>query len=46
MELRKFVRQDGLYNRELLAQHVLAEVPRQLVGWMVMKGIKPRRALI
>ena len=46
VELRRFIRPDGLYNRELLAQHVLAEVPRQLVGWMTMKGVKPIRTHI
>ncbi len=41
VELRKFVGPGGVWDKELLAKEVLAEVPKQLVGWMKMKGIKP-----
>ncbi len=44
VELRKFLRSDGSYNKVLLSRHVLAELPRQMVGWMTMKGVKPLRA--
>ena len=42
VEMRKFINyRDGSYNKDLLAQHVLAEVPKQMVSWMTIKGIKP-----
>ena len=40
VELRKFFDAQS-YNRERLAQQVLAEVPRQLVSWMTKMGVKP-----
>ena len=43
VELRKFVSQDGRWSKEKLADHVLFEVPKQLTGWMQMRGIKPLR---
>ena len=46
VELRRFILPNGMYNREMLSQHVLAEVPRQLVAWMSMKEIRPRRSFI
>jgi hypothetical protein len=44
VEMRKFVGANGSYNKEMLAQQVLAEVPKQLVGWMNMRGVKPLHA--
>lgn len=44
VELRKFVCRDGLWDKERLAKEVLAEVPRQVVGWMKMAGVKPGQA--
>ncbi len=41
VELRKFVSRNGMWDKELLAKEVLAEVPKQVVGWMKMKGIVP-----
>jgi hypothetical protein len=42
VEMRKFINyRDGSYNQDLLAQHVLAEVPKQMVSWMTTRGIKP-----
>ena len=43
VELRKFVSKEGQWSREKLADHVLFEVPKQLTGWMQMRGIKPLR---
>ena len=40
VELRKFFVEQS-YNRERLAQQVLAEVPKQLVSWMTKRGVKP-----
>lgn len=40
VELRKFFGSQS-YNRERLAQQVLAEVPKQLVSWMTQMGVKP-----
>jgi hypothetical protein len=44
VELRNFVGLNGSWNREQLAKCVLAEVPKQLVGWMTMRGVKPLKA--
>ena len=42
VEMRKFINpHDGSYNKDQLAQHVLAEVPKQVVGWMTARGVKP-----
>ncbi len=41
VELRKFLQQGNTWNKEMLAKHVLAEVPKQLTGWMTMRGVKP-----
>ena len=42
VEMRKFVNHhDGSYHKDQLTQHVLAEVPKQVVNWMTLKGIKP-----
>ena len=42
VEMRKFVNHlDGSYHKDQLTQHVLAEVPKQVVNWMTIKGIKP-----
>ena len=43
VELRKFVMKDGSWSKARLADHVLFEVPKQLTGWMQMRGIKPLR---
>ena len=40
VELRRFFDSQS-YNRERLAQQVLAEVPKQLVSWMTKRGVKP-----
>ena len=40
VEMRKFVK-GGSWSKDLLANSVLAEVPRQLVNWMNKNGIKP-----
>ena len=44
VELRKFLSKEGRWSKERLADHVLFEVPKQLTGWMQMRGIKPLRA--
>jgi len=41
VELRKFVNPGGRWNKEMLAKSVLAEVPKQLVDWMTIRGVKP-----
>ena len=42
VEMRKFIEpSDGSYNKDLLTQHVLAEVPKQVVEWMTSRGHKP-----
>ena len=41
VEMRKFVGKDGSYDKTMLAKHVLAEIPKQVVGWMTMRGLKP-----
>ena len=41
VELRKFLARDGTWSKEDLAKEVLAEIPKQLVGWMTTRGIKP-----
>ena len=43
VELRKFVGPGGVWDKELLAKEVLAEVPKQLISWMKTKGISPAR---
>lgn len=46
VEMRKFVGRGGaVWDKALLAKDVLAEIPRQVVGWMKMKGIKPKTTL-
>ena len=42
VEMRKFVSQEGGWNKELLAKAVLAEIPGQVTGWMKMKGFVPK----
>ena len=42
VELRKFLSSDGWWNKEALAKEVLAEIPKQMVGWMTAHGIKPQ----
>jgi len=44
VELRKYVNPGGSWNKEMLAKSVLAEVPKQLVDWMTMRGVKPVKA--
>ena len=44
VELRKFSISDGMWDHEGLARAVLAEVPKQLVKWMTMRGLKPFHA--
>eukprot|EP00092_Neocalanus_flemingeri_P103607 GFUD01132614.1.p1 GENE.GFUD01132614.1~~GFUD01132614.1.p1 ORF type:complete len:541 (-),score=123.21 GFUD01132614.1:342-1964(-) len=42
VELRKFVQQGGHgWNKELLAKSLLAEIPKQVCGWMKSNGFKP-----
>ena len=41
VELRKFVGGGGMFDKEMLAKEVLAEVPQQVVRWMKTKGINP-----
>ena len=41
VELRRFLLSDGMWDQEGLAKAVLAEVPKQLVKWMTMRGLKP-----
>ena len=45
VELRKFLMGQGgfTWNKEALAKEVLAEIPKQLVSWMVKRGIKPNK---
>lgn len=43
VEMRKFLGPNGMWDKELLAKDVLAEIPDQVVGWMKMKGIKPNQ---
>jgi len=40
VELRQFVR-GSVWSKEILAKHVLAEIPAQLSTWMKMKAFKP-----
>ena len=45
VEMRKYVNHhDGSYHKDQLSQHVLAEVPKQVVTWMTVKGIKPLKS--
>ena len=41
VEMRRFVNR-GYWDKELLAKDVLAEIPKQMVGWMKSRGIKPK----
>ena len=41
VELRKFLTGPYSWNKEALAKEVLAEIPDQLVKWMVGRGIMP-----
>lgn len=41
VELRKFVRPGQVWDKEMLAQQVLAEIPNQLLQWMNMRKIQP-----
>merc|ERR1712203_702799 len=43
VELRQFVR-GSVWNKEILAKHVLAEIPTQLSSWMKMQSFKPLQA--
>ena len=42
VELRKFLSGPHSWNKEALAKEVLAEIPDQLVKWMLSRGIKPK----
>lgn len=44
VELRKFVRPGQIWDKEMLAKQVLAEIPHQVVQWMSMKKIQPGSA--
>ena len=44
VEMRKFFGSQGTSNKEILAQQVLAEVPKQCVSWMTKRGVKPLHA--
>ena len=39
--MRKYISQQGTWDKEFLAKDVLAEIPKQVVGWMKKRGIKP-----
>jgi len=41
VELRKFLNGPTSWNKEALAREVLAEVPDQLVKWMLSRSIRP-----
>ena len=41
VEMRKFLANEGYWDQEKLAKAVLAEVPKQVVKWMKMRGLKP-----
>lgn len=41
VELRKFIAHGNTWNKEMLAREVLHEIPQQVVGWMMKRGIKP-----
>ena len=41
VEMRKFLISNGMWDQEGLARAVLAEVPKQVVKWMTMRGLKP-----
>ncbi len=41
VEMRKFSSGQNNWDKAALAKEVLAEVPKQLVGWMNMRGLKP-----
>ena len=43
VELRQFVR-GSVWSKEVLAKHVLAEIPTQLSSWMKMQSFKPLQA--
>jgi len=43
VELRKFITGPSQWNKEALAKEVLAEIPDQLVKWMMSKGITPQK---
>ena len=44
VELRKFLTSPTSWNKEALAEEVLAEVPDQLVRWMMSRKIMPAKA--
>jgi len=44
VEMRKFKFANGAWDRGGLAKEVLAEVPTQVVKWMLMRGIKPLKS--
>ena len=39
--MRRFQMPNGMCDQEGLARAVLAEVPKQVVKWMTMRGLKP-----
>lgn len=41
VEIRKFRKENGSWDKAGLAKEVLAEVPNQVVGWMQHHGIEP-----
>ncbi len=41
VEMRRFEYGQGQYDQTGLAKAVLAEVPKQVVGWMKMRGLTP-----
>lgn len=44
VELRKFIRPGQVWDKEMLAKQVLAEVPHQVVQWMNQRKIQPGTA--
>lgn len=41
VEMRRFVGHNGMWDKDMLAKEVLAEIPNQMVGWMKKRNIMP-----
>jgi hypothetical protein len=46
VELRKFIRPGQMWDKEMLAKQVLAEIPQQVVQWMNVRKIQPGAAAV